>query len=69
MPDNEEKTVPTITLKLTDPVTFNIEIDLQAPLYCARAMLNEAVQTLQKMINYEEAKQMRALAKPSLIRQ
>lgn len=51
MADNEEKQVPTIILKLTDPEKFNIEINFETPsLQCARAMLTEAVHTIQSMI-------------------
>jgi len=50
MPDDEKK-VPTIILKVTDAEKFNIEIEFETPsLQCARAMLTEALHTIQSMI-------------------
>lgn len=55
MPD-DEKPVPTIILKLTDPDRFNVEIDMAVEtLHLNRAMLAEALATVTGMIQDEEA--------------
>lgn len=48
--------MPKITLRLTNPVIFNVEVDYECPsLYVARAMLNEAVHAIQRQISDMEA--------------
>jgi hypothetical protein len=55
MPDTD-KPVPTITLKLTDPVTFNLECDIEMDkLHLMRAMLTEALATVNTLIQDQEA--------------
>lgn len=61
MTADNDKPVPTITLKLTDPVSFNVEVDFETPsLQVARAMLAEAVHTIQSLINDQESLQFAA---------
>ena len=58
MPENEEKHVPTIILKLVDPMTFNLECDLEMDkLHLMRAMLTEALATVVTLIQDQEAVQ------------
>lgn len=78
---DEEKQVPTIILKLNDAEIFNIEVDIQTPsLYVARAMLGEALHTVQSLIEDANAaafgermqrikRVQESMQKPSLIRQ
>jgi hypothetical protein len=55
MPD-DEKHVPTIILKLTDPLTFNLECDIEMDkLHLMRAMLTEALETVKTLIQDGEA--------------
>jgi hypothetical protein len=52
---NEQKT-PTITLKLLNPEKFLVEMELtDASLAVARAMLNDARETIRSMIADQEA--------------
>jgi hypothetical protein len=54
MPD--EKVVPTITLRMTDPETFNIEISFETPnKEYARMMLLSAVGVIEKLQRDDEA--------------
>lgn len=63
MPNNEvpKKTeprqpMPRITLKLTNPIIFNVEIDYECPsLQVARAMLREGLSTIEAMIDDQHA--------------
>lgn len=59
MSNNEKKPEgrrPTITLTLTNPIVFNVEVNYEAPsLYLVRAMLNEGVHAIQRQINQAEA--------------
>ena len=53
---DEEKPVPTIILKLTDPDTFNVECDIDiGRLHLMRAMLSEALRTVETMIADQDA--------------
>jgi hypothetical protein len=55
---SDEKAVPTIILKLTDPERFNVEMDIEVEkLHLMRAMLTEALATVTGMIQDEEAAQ------------
>lgn len=48
--------LPSITLRLTNPITFNVEVDYECPsLYVARAMLQEGFHTIQRLIGDAEA--------------
>jgi hypothetical protein len=54
MPD--EKAVPTITLRMTDPDTFNIEISFETPnKEYARMMLLSAIGVIEKLQRDDEA--------------
>jgi hypothetical protein len=60
MPEND-KPVPTIILKLTDPDRFNVEMDIPGEkLHMVRAMLTEALSTVNTMILDQEAVQFAA---------
>jgi transposase len=58
---SEEPHVPTIILKLTDPLTFNLECDIEMDkLHLMRAMLTEALETVRTLIQDAEAVQFAA---------
>jgi hypothetical protein len=51
-----EKPVPTITLKLTDPEVFNIELDIElGRLPLMRCMLLEALRTVEGLLQDQDA--------------
>jgi hypothetical protein len=53
---SDEKAVPTIILKLTDPDVFNVECDIdESRLHLVRAMLTEALARVTAMIQDQEA--------------
>lgn len=53
---NEQPQVPTIILKLTDPLKFNVECDIELDRLCLmRAMLVEALRVVEGLIEDEEA--------------
>ena len=57
----EQQDIPTIILKLTDPVVFNVEIDLDIrKLYLCRAIVSEALASVNRMIADQEAEQFAA---------
>lgn len=48
--------MPQVTLRLTNPITFNVEVDYECPsLYIARAMLQEGLHAIARQINDMEA--------------
>jgi hypothetical protein len=56
MAENEEPKVPTITLRMTDPEKFAVEINFETPTpQYARAMLNEALYTIESLIEDQNA--------------
>lgn len=57
----DEKVVPTITLKLTDSETFNLECDIEMDkLHLMRAMLTEGLATVNTLIQDQDAVQFAA---------
>lgn len=51
-----ERVMPRITLRLTNPIIFNVEVDYECPsLYVARAMLQEGLHAIQRQISDAEA--------------
>ncbi len=55
MPDDEKK-VPTIILKLTDPEVFNVECDIEmGRLSLMRAMLTEALRVVDGLLQDQDA--------------